>query len=233
MGNNTYEMICKYAAELAAMEHSGPVSIMVRSGKNTWMTRANADFENLKPEDIIAAEELIQAADPDSAAEEGGEGRAGDRRRRALAEVLLGEQENSELQAMVLAVTPSCSRIARRGTPLMAALDDMAQIIGWQVRQAEPDAASIRRALRNSAACFIGDAVLTTGRNLYEAVVALSVVEKSAEVTLRAESLGGVRLLRRAEAQLMRMIYKRKYSKAEQAVKVREGKDEEDGRDEA
>lgn len=226
MGNNTYEMIRKYAGELAAMEHMGPMTIFVKSGRKNWVTREAADFENLQPEDLMEAEKLMGNENPAGGGEE--------RRRQALAELLISQPEDSELQAMVLAVTPSCSRIARRGTPLTAALDDMAQIVGWQVRQAEPDAASIRRALRNTAACFLGDAVLTTGRNLYEAAVALSVAEKSAEVTLRAECLGGVRLLPRAEAQLMRMIYKKKYSKAEQEVKVREGKEDgEDGSHEA
>lgn len=64
---------------------------------------------------------------------------------------------------------------------------------------------------------------MTTGRNLFEAVVALDVLEKSAEVNLKADVLGGVKSIPRAEAKLMRMNYKKNYSKAEQLVKAKEG----------
>ncbi len=231
MGNTTYEMIRKYAGQLAAMEHRKTMTIFVKSGQCNWVTKGDSNFESLSQEDIIKAEELLETEKQTETEEEAGRE---DRYLRAVAELFVSEPENSELQAAVLAVTPFCGRIARRGTPLTASLDDMAQIVGWQVRQAAPDAASIRRTLRNASACFLGEMVLATGRNLYEAVVALEVAEKSAEVTLRAEQLGGVRLLPRTEAHRMRRTYKKKYSKAEQEIKAREGKEEdEDGNHES
>ena len=63
---------------------------------------------------------------------------------------------------------------------------------------------------------------LTFGRSLYEAVVAMTVIEKSAEVSVLAEKIGGPHPIARWEAKLMRLIYKKKYSKAEEAVKTRE-----------
>jgi len=65
---------------------------------------------------------------------------------------------------------------------------------------------------------------VTMGRNLYEAVVAMTVLEKSAEVTLLAEKIGGAKPIPRWEAKLMRLVYKMKYSKAEEKVKASEVK---------
>ena len=53
----------------------------------------------------------------------------------------------------------------------------------------------------------------------------MTVLEKSAEVFLKAEVLGGGKPINPLEVKLMRRTYKKKYSKAEQTVKAKEGKD--------
>ena len=50
----------------------------------------------------------------------------------------------------------------------------------------------------------------------------MKVLEKSAEITLKAEVLGGSKKINIFEAKLMRLIYKKKYSKAEDEFKASE-----------
>ena len=65
---------------------------------------------------------------------------------------------------------------------------------------------------------------MTVGRSLFEAVVALQVLEKSAEVSLKADVLGGAVAVPTEEARKLRRIYLEQYSKAEAAVKSEEGR---------
>ena len=92
----------------------------------------------------------------------------------------------------------------------------------------------MKKALKHNMGCMVlkgadskGHGVgytLTMGRNLYEAVVAMQVLEKNAEIFCLAGKLGGVAPLSRTEARLMRAVYKSKYSKAEAEVKTSEVK---------
>ena len=79
--------------------------------------------------------------------------------------------------------------------------------------------------MKKATGCMVKDRyTISTGRSLFEAVTALQVLEKSAEVNIKAEVLGGPVPVVRMEAKLMRMIYKKKYSRKEAAVKAGEGR---------
>ena len=65
---------------------------------------------------------------------------------------------------------------------------------------------------------------ICTGRSLFEAVTALQVLEKQAEVALKAQVLGGAVPVSEEEAVFMRENYLQNYSKAENAVKSQEGR---------
>ncbi len=56
---------------------------------------------------------------------------------------------------------------------------------------------------------------ITVGRDPYEAFVAMTVLEKAAEVALKAEVLGGARPLVQPLAAVERLVYRNKYSAAE------------------
>lgn len=206
MDNNIFEMIDKYARELSLMEgyHKDIYKIMVNLAGSCYETADGADFADLAIEDIKAVS-LEDSAHPIEA--------------RLLS-------ADNEINALVLSRTPYCFQAAKRGIPLTAALDDLAQIVGYQIRTCAYTEKAVAEALKEATGCFIkGKGVtITTGRDLYEAVVALTVLEKNAEVNLKAEALGGVKPLPKAEAKLMRMIYKKKYSVAEREVKSKEGK---------
>ena len=99
----------------------------------------------------------------------------------------------------------------------------MAQIVGYQVFIAEYGEESVREALGEASGCFVRDRyTLTAGRSLYEAVIALQVLEKSAEVNQKAGVLGGAKYIPPEEAQLMRRNYRENYSRQEQQIKRRE-----------
>ncbi|WP_419025669.1 hypothetical protein [Emergencia sp.] len=210
MDNNIYEIIEKYAGELAAMESydCNTWKILVKLGGNCYETIDGADFAALTQDDIGTAcgEDSVHPIE-----------------RQIL-------QADNGINALVLSRTPYCLQAAKQGRPLAAALDDMAQIVGYQVQTVSYEKEAVDTALKKATGCFIKEKdhakkgfTITTGRNLYEAVVALTVLEKSAEVNLKAEALGGAKPLPKIEADLMRMIYKKKYSVAEQEVKSKEG----------
>ena len=145
-----------------------------------------------------------------------------------------------EMKAIVYSQTPACMQCLREDKPFPAMLDDMAQIFGPSAcivdgrEKNDSRGKSIFKALKDNVGCLVlkgidknGQGVgytVTMGRNLYEAVVAMTVLEKSAEVFLLTEKIGGGKPIPYLEAKLMRMVYKKKYSKAESKVKTAEVK---------
>ncbi len=141
--------------------------------------------------------------------------------------------------ARIEAQTPYCLQCIREGREIVAALDDFAQIIGTTVKIVPDDDLEIAKALTRSAAVLVdaekllysddklpvsgssmdgksrreADYVVTTGRDPYEAYVALTVLEKAAEVQILADALGGVKALPDRIASKLRRDYLRKYSK--------------------
>ncbi len=138
--------------------------------------------------------------------------------------------------------TPSCMEWLKRGEALIPSLDDMAQIIGAKApvmdgrKDPENALSSLLKILGNNAGGFVitgqkgnGDFTgytVTVGRSQREAEVALSVLEKSAEVTLLAEKLGAPCHINALERKLMRMVYLKKYSKPKAFVGANPMKDD-------
>ncbi|MBR4411795.1 MAG: class II aldolase/adducin family protein [Firmicutes bacterium] len=204
----TYELLTKYAKMMAEQEYStGEYSIlMIDTGEGVYATKYGADLNDLKPEEV---EKLNIEALPTS---------------------------ESGMRAMVYSQTPYCQKALREGRTFKPSLDDMAQIIGPAAVIADTSSGSVgkslKKALGQNAGCLVlrgkepdgkgKGYTLTVGRNLYEAVVAMTVLEKSAEITYLADRIGGVKYLNPAETRLMRLIYKKKYSKAEETAKTAE-----------
>lgn len=206
----TYELLKKYAKMMADQEY--PVGeaamLMIDTGEGVYSTKYGANLANLKMEDV---EKLTIKALP-------------------MASV--------GMKAMVYSQTPYCQKALREARPFKPAIDDMAQIIGPAAyiadgRDGNKHAGkSLKKALKKTSGCLVLRGVgsggkgkgytVTVGRNLYEAVVAMTVLEKSAEITYLAGTLGGVKYLDPVETRLMRAVYKKKYSKAEQSAKTEE-----------
>ncbi len=206
MKKKSFELIKKYAHMLSEMDgfDQGPAKIMINVDGRIYETEDGCNFADLKPTDVIIASGTAGSLYP-------------------VEHKLL--KNSKEMNAIVLSATPYCKRCEQYGKDITAAIDDMAQIVGYRAKCVPYGERAITRALHSAAGCLVKDHyTITMGRNLYEAVVALTVLEKSAEINTKAEVLGGVKPLPKWEADLMRMVYKKKYSKAEQEVKMDEGR---------
>ena len=129
--------------------------------------------------------------------------------------------------ALVLAKTPYLGICIDSGHEIRACLDDMAQIVGYRVGLVPHTYKDVHRALSRGEAVMVrGRYAILAGRSLYEACVALTVLEKSAEITLKSAVIGGAKPLSRADSLLMREVYKRKYSKAEADFHAQEESEE-------
>lgn len=208
--NSIYAYIKKYAAMLAAQTYAiGPAArLIVETDEGVFGTVKGADLANLGEAEV---EKLPLSVLP--------KGRQG-------------------IRAIVISQTPACQEWLQRGAALFPALDDMAQIIG--TRAAVIDARKgfqkavpqLSRVMRTNAGCFmvIGRApngaylgyTLTVGRTPYEAIVAMTVLEKSAEVALLAEKIGKAQRISPWECLRMRSIYMKKYSKSEASARAAE-----------
>ena len=125
--------------------------------------------------------------------------------------------------------TTYCMEWLKRGEALIPSLDDMAQIIGSKApvidgrKDPENATSSLLKILGNNAGGFVITGqekngaftgyTVTVGRSQREAEVALSVLEKSAEVTLLAKKIGAPCHINALERKLMRMVYLKKYSR--------------------
>lgn len=208
--NSIYAYIKKYAAMLAAQPYPLGLAarLIVETDEGVFGTVKGADLENLGKTEV---EKLPLSVLP--------KGRQG-------------------IRSVVISQTPACQEWLRRGQALFPALDDMAQVIG--TRAAVIDARKgfqkavpqLVRIMRTNAGCFmvIGRApngtylgyTLTVGRTPYEAIVAMTVLEKSAEVALLAEKIGSPQPVSAWECRRMRSIYLKKYSKSEASARAAE-----------
>ena len=208
--NSIYAYIKKYAAMLAAQPYPLGLAarLIVETDEGVFGTVKGADLADLSETEL---EKLPLSVLP--------KGRQG-------------------IRSIVISQTPACQEWLRRGQALFPTLDDMAQVIGTRaavidarggLRKAVPQLVRIMRA---NAGCFvvIGHAAdgsclgytLTVGRTPYEAIVAMTVLEKSAEVALLAEKIGSPQPVSAWECRRMRSIYLKKYSKSEASARAAE-----------
>lgn len=208
--NSIFPYMKKYAAMLAAQEYPlGPaVRLITETEEGVFGTVKGADLSALTEADM---EKL------------------------PLETLPKGRQD---IRSIVISQTPACQEWLRRGEALFPSLDDMAQIIGTRAavidarRGLQKAVPQLTRVMRTNAGCFliIGQAedgsylgyTMTVGRTPYEAIVAMTVLEKSAEVTLLAERIGRPQHIPLWECKLMRTVYMKKYSRSEAKAKAAE-----------
>ena len=211
---DTYEIFKKYGALMMSQEYSvgDHPKMILQTEEGIFATRDGAKLDSLKPEDVVQLN-ISKLPVP-----------------------------KEDMKAIVYSQTPYAQICIRDARPFKAALDDMAQIIGPTVYIADgrdnatKNGRSLMRALRKSVGCLVlthinekgtGEGyTVTMGRNLYEAITAMTVLEKNAEVTVLADRIGGTKPLNRFEAALMRKIYIKKYSKQEAKVRAEEAEGE-------
>ena len=129
-----------------------------------------------------------------------------------------------DINAVIMNHAPFCVGIAKRLKSLPATLDDMAQIIGHTAKVSpSEEATDILRTLTGRNACLIlGGGVIATGRTLDEAFTGSLVLEKGALCYVGSAIIGKPVKIGLFDAVLMRAVYKLKYSKKDQAAKLKE-----------
>ena len=210
MQNAYYELLKKYAKMMTEQEYpvGEAAKLMIETTEGVFATKDSADLSDLKPDDVekLAVEHLPLA--------------------------------RKGMSAMAFSQTPYCQECIADARPFRASLDDMAQIIGPAVYIADGRSSndkagkSMAKAFKHSSGALVfrgvdkkGNGVgytITAGRTPYEAVVGMTVLEKSAEITILADRIGGAKNINKIEAQLMHKIYQKKYSKTEASVKKKE-----------
>ncbi len=107
--------------------------------------------------------------------------------------------------------------VAKAGATIPTVLDDMAQIVGPKCKTASNDIKSILCKLKGCNSCLIkDDGCITTGRTLDEAYTCVLVLDKAAHCYVSSAVIGKNKTINIIEAKLMQIIYKKKYSKANQ-----------------
>lgn len=193
------EMFALYGRKLQEMDHPVEDAILYyKQGGRCLKNAGRADLGNIQYDDIL---DCTHFSIPEK-------------------DWMLGEKD---VRAMILAKPAYIGLCLALQRPIEAVLDDMAMIIGQNVLIVPREKKAIGRALRGRYAVMLEDQnVLVTGRTLYEAFTALTVLEKAAELMLKADVLGGGLPVPPARAALEHRIYTKKYSKAEESHKQKE-----------
>ena len=211
------ELLNQYGRMLLEQAHAPACSVRfyLKGEGKIWGNRYGADVTALSDEDI----RLLSMASEMSSSEQ---------------TILQFFEEAEDKGGMVLCQPPYCLLCLQKEKKITAILDDMAQIIGREAKILSGTLPELKETLGEAGGCLLavhnreedkkaGYAV-TVGRSLYEAVVAATVLEKSAEVFLKAEVLGGGVPIPVEEAERMRRLYREQYSRAEQQVRAAQEK---------
>ncbi len=183
-------MIKEYALRMTRLDYevSGP-RIFVKYRRHIFATTRDADFSNIGADDVedvtfnyIPEKNIFATLD--------------------------------DYSAMIECLTPYCKILIRRDQGIVAQLDETAQLLGRNIQVVTRRVNRLSSAFRSAAAALVkpcpgyqdGFAV-AVGRNIYEALVGMTVLEKSAEVSLKAELLGGGKPISRYAAMSERVGY--------------------------
>lgn len=189
----------------------GNISVRVPDG--LLVTPSRTQYDAIQPEDLVVV---------------GWEGGVVRGHRVPTSEMELHRQimrQRPDLGALVHSHSPWASVCACAGRSIPVLTDDMAEVVGGEVRCAPYVPAGRHRELANAAAENIGpDAcavllanhgVVAGGRDLAEAVVANQFLEKAAMILIQAASLGGARPIPEERWREERHRYLYKYGKPE------------------
>lgn len=119
------------------------------------------------------------------------------------------------INAVIISSTPYVLEAAQKNNTIIAALDDMAQIIGYDAKVlSDMDNKEIVRSLKGRFGCIIrNEGMITVGRSLEEAYTAALVLDKASMVSVYAPGIGGIKPLGILSCLVEHAIYQKKYSK--------------------
>ena len=130
-------------------------------------------------------------------------------------------RSRSEINAVIHTHQMNASTVAAARRKVPPILDDMAQIIGPDIRVADYAKSASKKIIRNilralkgrMAALMANHGAICIGRDIEEAFVVCQVLEKACKAFIEAEFLGGAKSISKFEAFLLHREYLKKYSK--------------------
>lgn len=192
----------------------GNVSVRVANG--LLITPARTDYEGMQGDDLVVVS---------------WEGKRLAGRRLPSSEMHVHRlllAGRSDLGALIHSHPPYCSAVAAARQSIPCIVEDMAQVIGGEVRCSRyvpaghhlELAEAAREAMGGevAAALLANHGVVVGGRSLKEAVVATQVLEKAAQVCIQAAALGGAVPIPAAQVQEERHRFLFKYGTAADAA---------------
>ena len=184
--------IAHCAKELSQLPYSlgNEPMIYVKEEGKIFTVKNGSDFSNIGPEDIV---DCTSFSLPEK-------------------EALL---EDAKASAYIVAAPPFVLQCIKAQKAIRPCLGDTAMMIGCEAGLAGRHKPSIKAAICGNNACLLVDAkkAVVKGRTLPEAFTVLTVLEKSAEVIIKAEALGGPTYLGTLKAKWLHAFYTAKYSK--------------------
>ena len=210
--NKARELVCEAGRRLLkdglVARTWGNVSVRLNSDEMI-VTPGGLEYEDLKPEDMVKVN--IKTLEYEGKLKPSSE-------KNLHARIYL---DRKNINAVIHTHQQNASTLAAAHRTLPPVLDDMAQIIGPDVRVAEyalPSTKSIVnktvKALKGRMAAFMANhGAVCIGRDIEEAFVVAQVLEKACKTYIEAEFIGGARAIGKFEATFMHQYYLRKYSK--------------------
>ncbi len=189
-------VITEYAKKIAEENLCGGGDVIsMKKGGKIYATRKGVDFSTITDDDVIEVN---------------------DENKKDYELFLSIYGMKADVNA-ICAVHPKwVSAVSEKGCPIPAVLDDMAQIVGPTCKIAKNEK-EVLKVLKGRNSCLLkGDGCVTTGRTMDEAHTCVLVLDKASRCFVAGSVLGGNKIIPFAEAKLMQIIYKKKYSKVNQ-----------------
>ena len=200
--NSYVSTIIEYARRLSEEKVCGKddcISIKALNGE-FYATKENVDFANLQENDVLKCEIGDQSLSNEL----------------KLHATIYSTYE--DVKAICHSYPAWVVPVSKSGKTMPAVLDDMAQIVGPTCKTANNDVVSIIKNLKGRNSCLVKDSgCITTGRSMDEAYTCVLVLDKASHCFVASAVIGKNVIINGIEARLMRFVYKKKYSKANQA----------------
>ncbi len=214
--------ISKYASMLAQKKYLQSGYIAVKDGDGIVITNPRIDYSDVKEENLtFVNDKNIETLEGNF---------------RAAAVILFcAIRQDKNASAAAIVDSDSIVEFSKKRKTLMPILDDMAQVCGMSIKCAQKNVASdVVSALSGQRnCCLLPEAgAVVTGRTLDEVFTATLVLDKACNAEILAESKGGTQHMSAFNALLEHVVFKLKYSKANQKQQKAAESGEEDKQEE-
>ncbi len=183
---------------------SGKDRFWIRDGNMVWMAGVDSSLLSVNVNDIVSAGMDAAAGSDDKLIR--------------LAVSILGK--NPRINTLLLNRSTYSETVSLTGETLKPYVDDIAQIIGIDIKNLPVDeTVKISGLFRSrSAVTIAGEGILCAGTSMDDAVAVAIIAGKAAFIHIQGSYIGPLSFIGRIESAFMRFIYRRKYSK--QAAKA-------------